>query len=117
MGRHHGDPGPSQAELRLRAELDRTRRELQKLKKEPPHAAAAAEAAPAVEEIATPARFVGRSLAELALPDRYGSTVLAVRKAGGREVLVGPGADYVVTAEDLLVVLAPNEALQKLQQL
>ena len=55
MGRHHGDQGPSQAELRLRAELDRTRRELQKLKKEPPHAAAAAEAAPAVEEIATPA--------------------------------------------------------------
>ncbi|HSM51054.1 MAG TPA: TrkA family potassium uptake protein [Thermoanaerobaculia bacterium] len=70
-----------------------------------------------VEEIATPARFVGKSLAELALPDRYGSTVLAVRKAGRRELLVGPGADYVVTAEDLLVVLAPNEALQKLQQL
>jgi signal transduction histidine kinase len=49
MGRQIANQGPSQAELHLRSELDRTRRELQKLKK------AAAAAAPATEPAVTAA--------------------------------------------------------------
>lgn len=70
-----------------------------------------------IEEISPPASFAGKRLADLKLPSRFGAQVLAVRSALGGPVRVNPGADHLVTADDLLVVLARNDALERLQRL
>ena len=70
-----------------------------------------------IEELAAPATFVGRTLAELRLPTTYGAQVVAVRHRPTDRLTVNPGADYVVADDDLLLVLARNTDLQRLQTL
>ena len=70
-----------------------------------------------VEELAAPIAFVGRSLADLQLPARFGAQVVAVRNGETGRLTVSPGADFVVGAHDLLVVLAANHDLRRLQAL
>ena len=70
-----------------------------------------------VEELAAPSSFVGRSLADLQLPARYGAQVVAVRDGRNGKLTVNPGADFVVSGDDLLVVLAGNDDLRRLQAL
>jgi trk system potassium uptake protein TrkA len=70
-----------------------------------------------VEELAAPAPFVGQRLDELRLPARFGAQVVAVRDRRSGRLTVSPGADYVVAPDDLLVVLATNADLRRLQAL
>lgn len=70
-----------------------------------------------IEQFAAPASFVGRSLADLQLPSRHSAQVMAVRNASSGKLQVNPGADYVIGADDLLVVLAANAELRRLQAL
>lgn len=59
-----------------------------------------------------PSAFVGRTLAELDLPTRYGLTAVLVRR--GDEVLLGPPATERLNADDHIVVAGTVEALAKL---
>jgi trk system potassium uptake protein TrkA len=70
-----------------------------------------------IHEIAPSERMVGKSLAELKLPNRYGVQVLAVRDALTETLLINPGADFRVKESDVLIVLGRNQDLSKLRAL
>lgn len=62
-----------------------------------------------ITEIIAPASFVGRSLSNLDLRQRFSVTVIAVEHRG--EVIISPPADYVVQADDKLAVLGSNDRI------
>ena len=67
-----------------------------------------------VHEIAPPEEFVGRTLAELKLRNRFGLQVLAIRDALTSELKVNPGADDRIKGSDSLVVLGRDRDLERL---
>ena len=82
------------------------------------------EAIPAVEntsmaEIPVPAWFVGKTLGDLDIRNRYAVSVLLIkRKVAGREDLVNavPNADYVFRPGDVMLVMGPNDRLRELER-
>lgn len=68
-----------------------------------------------IVELHTPEPFVGKTLIDLALPRRYGVTVAAIRRpgeAGSR--LEPPSVDRPLSAEDVLVIVAPESEIERL---
>ena len=72
-------------------------------------------------EIPAPKEFHGKSLKELQLRNRYGLTLIAIKRkpeGGGAEVTnVAPTADDLILAGDVLALLGPNERLAQLDKL
>jgi trk system potassium uptake protein len=68
-----------------------------------------------ITELAVPAAFVGHSLGDLALPRRFGVTVVAIRKASTGAVLM-PTADARVDESDVLVVVAKDAAVARMME-
>lgn len=68
-----------------------------------------------IAEIATPEAFVGNSLAELDLRNRFGLSVIAFQRGG--EVHSNPRADDRVEENDTLVVMGEPEAVDELSAL
>lgn len=68
-----------------------------------------------IEEMTAGGRLVGRTLAELDLRARYGVTIIAVRR--GSRVIVSPGADEMIMADDTLVTIGSNGELARLETL
>ncbi len=66
-------------------------------------------------EVPTPASWVGKSLKELNVRAKLGVNIIAVEN--GKKPNVSPTADYCIRAEDVLVVLGDNYALEGLQKL
>lgn len=70
--------------------------------------------------VEVPRSFVGRSLRELELRNRYGLTVVAVRRAeepdGASTVLV-PGPDDQFTRGDLIYVVGDEQSIARIEQL
>ena len=67
-------------------------------------------------EVEAPAPFVGKTLRELDLINRFGTQVLAVRQAPIDTLTFIPKADFVVQPGDVLVLLAPNKAMEQLNK-
>ncbi|HSB82488.1 MAG TPA: TrkA family potassium uptake protein [Candidatus Methylomirabilis sp.] len=65
-------------------------------------------------EIVAPPRFLARSLRELELRQRFGLTVLAIRRED--RIIVSPDADQVVEEGDILVTLGQPEKLERLNE-
>ena len=65
-------------------------------------------------EIVAPPRFLARSLRELELRQRFGLTVLAIRRED--RIIVSPDADQVVDEGDILVTLGQPEKLERLNE-
>jgi trk system potassium uptake protein TrkA len=65
-------------------------------------------------EMAAPQGFVGHSLRDLELRQRYGLSVLAIRRKD--RIVVSPNADQVVEDGDLLVVLGQPDKLAPLSE-
>lgn len=59
-----------------------------------------------VFEVPTPAKFVGKTLLEANLRADYKISVIAVKRAD--EVVVAPGANFRIQAQDKLVVIGKN---------
>ena len=55
--------------------------------------------------VETGSPFVGKTLSEIELRKKYGVTLLAIRRH--TEILSNPKAETKITANDILVVLAP----------
>ncbi len=72
-------------------------------------------------DMPAPAAFVGKSLRELALRNKYGLTLIATKRTsgpGGAEVTnVSPAADDVIEEGDVLSMLGSNERLGQLDGL
>lgn len=66
-----------------------------------------------VSELSPPPSFVGRTLAELQLPKRYGVTVLGVRQpVEGKQVVRVPQATAPLQPGDVLIIAASQQALR-----
>lgn len=63
-------------------------------------------------EIAAPSEFLGKSLGQLNLRAQYGMSVIAIKKKNA--IVADPGAESVIEAEDILVFVGKNEAINKL---
>ncbi|SHF68882.1 trk system potassium uptake protein TrkA [Desulfacinum infernum DSM 9756] len=68
-------------------------------------------------ELEPPASFVGKSLKQLDLINRFETQVLAVRDGRSQKLIFIPKADFTVRQGDILILLGPNEAIQQLAKL
>lgn len=66
-------------------------------------------------EIPAPKSWVGRTLKELNVRAKLGVNIIAVES--GKKTNVSPAAEYRIAAEDILVVLGENNALEAVQNL
>ena len=66
-------------------------------------------------EAPAPDSWQGSTLAELNVRAKLGVNIIAVEKGG--TINVSPGADYRITAEDIMVVLGDTAALDAVQKL
>jgi trk system potassium uptake protein TrkA len=80
-----------------------------------------------IVEIVSPPDFVGKSLRDLDIRAKHGINVIAIKKkikvpSGKGEtkeeekVEVAPKADEIIKAEDVLVVIGPNDMIEKLKK-
>ncbi len=63
---------------------------------------------------AAPSSIVGKTLAELTLPRKFGVNVITIRKKGSYEKINSPRADTVIGEEDQLLVSGYESDLEKL---
>lgn len=66
-------------------------------------------------EIAPPASFVGKSIAEIQLRKRYNIGLLASRDVLTDQISMIPGGDFVVKDSDILVVIGKEKDIQNLK--
>lgn len=71
-----------------------------------------------VEQVRTPENFVGKTLVELDLRQRFGIQVIAIRDTAALDSpLRIPTGETVLAAEDQLVILGPNDKLALLSEI
>lgn len=70
-----------------------------------------------IQELSAPASFIGKSLRELDLINRFGIQVLAVREIVPERLTYIPKADFVVKDSDILIVMGEESKLKKLNSL
>lgn len=66
-----------------------------------------------VVEIIAPEKYVGQSLKQSQIRQRYGLSVVAIRR--GEDVIISPSADEIIRQNDILVVLGRTADCQKLR--
>ena len=66
-------------------------------------------------EIAPPASFVGKSIAEIQLRKRYNIGLLASRDVLTDQISMIPGGEFVVKDSDILVVIGKEKDIQNLK--
>jgi len=69
-----------------------------------------------IAELAPPKDFVGKSLKELDLINRFSVQILAVKEILPKGLILIPKADFVIKDSDALIVLGPDETLKELQE-
>lgn len=67
-----------------------------------------------VIEILAPNNWVNNTLAKLNLRNRFGVNVLGVRKSATAPLSISPSADYLIEADDRLLVIASKEKFDTL---
>lgn len=68
-------------------------------------------------QLAPPNRFIGKSLRELNLINRFGVQVVAVQEVIPDRLNLIPTAQFVLKDSDIMILLGPNEALDELRKL
>ncbi len=69
-----------------------------------------------IVELAPPKDFVGKTLKELDLINRFGIQVLAIKEILPKGLILIPKANFQVKDSDALIFLGPNETLEKLKE-
>ncbi len=67
-------------------------------------------------EIAAPIEFVGKTLGDLDLRNRYGVLVLVVKEVVPENVVMIPTADHIIKDSDILIILGKDQDLKKIQK-
>jgi trk system potassium uptake protein TrkA len=67
-----------------------------------------------IQEIAPPDAFIGKSLKELDLINRYGIQVVAVRELVPERVTFIPRADFVIKPSDILIIIGEEANLSRI---
>ncbi|SMC16189.1 trk system potassium uptake protein TrkA [Desulfacinum hydrothermale DSM 13146] len=68
-------------------------------------------------ELEPPASFLGKTLRDLDLINRFETQVLAVRDGHSQKVIFIPKADFTIRQGDILILLGSNQAIQRLGKL
>ena len=68
-----------------------------------------------IAEIASPNNFIGKTLAELSLPQRFSIQVIAVKELIPENFVVVPGGDFVIKDSDILVVIGKINNIKKIR--
>jgi trk system potassium uptake protein TrkA len=66
-------------------------------------------------EVAPPASFLGKTLADLRLRGKYHIEVIAIRDVLSDKVQLVPRADFVIKDSDILIVIGKEQDIQKIQ--
>ena len=66
-------------------------------------------------EVPAPASWVGKTLVQLNVRAKLGVNIIAIEHEG--KINVAPGANYLIQAEDIMVILGDTVALQAVQKL
>jgi trk system potassium uptake protein TrkA len=65
-------------------------------------------------EITAPSFTIGKTLAQLRLPNRFGISIIAIKK-GPDDINIAPSADDSLMEGDILVVVGQNKQLRRLE--
>lgn len=68
-----------------------------------------------IVELAPPSKFIGKTLKEIALPQRYHVQVIAVKELVPENFRIIPGADFVVKDSDILIILGKKTDIEKIK--
>jgi trk system potassium uptake protein TrkA len=68
-----------------------------------------------IVEIAPPKEFVGKTLADLELRNKYDISILAVRGLVPETITMNPGGSFTVKDSDILLVLGKPEDIEKIR--
>ncbi len=69
-----------------------------------------------IAEIATPKKFIGKTLAESKLGKEYHVQVIASKSSESGKFKFAPGGDYLMKENDLLVVLGKEADIEKIRE-
>lgn len=69
-----------------------------------------------VAELVPPDSFTGKSLKEIQVRSRFNLQVIATKHAHTGEYTFAPGGEYVVSDNDLLIILGKEEDIDRLRQ-
>lgn len=67
-------------------------------------------------QLAPPKEFIGKQLKELDLINRFGIQVVGIREIVPDRLNLIPTADFLIKDSDTLILLGPNDALDKLRE-
>lgn len=67
-----------------------------------------------IQEIAAPEKFIGKSLKELDLRNKYGIQVMAIKEIIPEKTSFIPKADFVIKDSDILIIIGEEDQLKKL---
>ncbi len=70
-----------------------------------------------IQEIAPPERFIGKSLKELDLRNKYGIQVIAIKELIPEKTTFIPKANFVIKDSDILIIMGEEKGLAKLNSL
>jgi trk system potassium uptake protein TrkA len=70
-----------------------------------------------IQEIAPPEKFIGKSLKELDLSNKYGIQVIAIKEVIAEKMTYVPKADFVIKDSDILIVMGGEKQLAKINAL
>jgi trk system potassium uptake protein TrkA len=68
-----------------------------------------------VVEIAPPREFIGKSLAELSLRNRYNINIIGVRGVVPEKITMNPGGTFIIKDSDILLALGRSEDIRKIK--
>ena len=68
-----------------------------------------------IVEIAPPKDFIGKTLAELKLRNKYNISILAVRGLVPESITMNPGGSFTVKDSDILIVLGKPDDIDKIK--
>jgi trk system potassium uptake protein TrkA len=69
-----------------------------------------------IQELAPPESFIGKSLKELDLMNRFGIQVIAIKELIPEKTTFVPKADFVIKDSDILVIIGKEKQLAKLSR-
>jgi len=68
-----------------------------------------------ISEVAPPASFLGKTIADLRLRGKYHIEVIAIRDVLTDKIQLVPRADFVIKDSDILIVMGREAEIQKIQ--
>jgi len=66
-------------------------------------------------ELTVPEKFVGKTLKQIDLTNRYGVQIVAIKSMNAELTLFSPKADDILNQEDILILLGPEKGLDTLK--